>query len=59
MGKGGVVASSPTASRTKVLTRRERDGREDAVCKIRTSSGREGSGTLVELAGYTAILTCV
>ena len=42
---------------TKVLTRRVRDSREDAICMIRDSKGREASGTLVELAGYTAILT--
>lgn len=26
---------------------------------IRNGKGKEGSGTLVELAGYTAILTCL
>eukprot|EP00284_Hemiselmis_tepida_P000575 CAMPEP_0174948866 /NCGR_PEP_ID=MMETSP1355-20121228/90134_1 /TAXON_ID=464990 /ORGANISM="Hemiselmis tepida, Strain CCMP443" /LENGTH=48 /DNA_ID= /DNA_START= /DNA_END= /DNA_ORIENTATION= len=40
----------------KVVTRRQRDAVEDAICKIVVAGGdgfpREGSGTLVEVAGH-------
>jgi hypothetical protein len=60
-----MFASLPTVPKTvgkrasKKLSRRERDAREDAVCRVMVDGQMICSGLLVEFFGRTAILTGV
>ncbi len=58
-----MFSSLPSAPKTvgkrasKKLSRRDRDSREDAVCKVMIDGSTICSGLLVEFFGHTAVLT--